>query len=580
VPALRLALAQFNSIVGALDANAAAISHWSELARERGAGLLVTPELALSGYPPEDLLLKQGFLLRCSQVLDDLVAASGDLTVALGAPLTLQSYELELAEPADARSSASVPSARTSAPIANALAIYGGARLIDVAQKRLLPNYDVFDEQRYFRAATGAATVLDIGGVLVGFLVCEDIWSAHGPALAASRAGARLLVVANASPFARGRQDDREAVVRQRALETNCAVAYVNMVGGQDELVFDGQSFVVNSHGELVARSAAFTEALLVVDIHVENSSVEVHVASPMSHTLLAPRMSDLAEIYEALVVGTRDYLIKNGFSNAVVNLSGGIDSAIVAVVAADALGAEHVRCFGLPSRYSSEGSLADATELARRTGIQFETLPIEGAHHALATTLLGALDETPSGLTDENLQSRIRGLMLMAISNATGAIALTTGNKSELATGYFTLYGDSVGGFAVIKDVSKTLVYELCQWRNDEAVARGQEPPIPQTIIDKAPSAELRPDQRDDQSLPPYDVLDPLLELYVEGDATAEEMVAAGYDAALVARVVRLVDLSEYKRRQMAPGVRVSKKAFGRDRRMPITNQFTASKP
>ncbi len=577
MPAVRLALAQMNAVVGALDENAAAIAGFIDVAQSRGAQLLVTPELSLTGYPPEDLLLKAGFVSTCAQLIEDFVAKSADLTVALGAPLRASSFELDLAGPSDARASDAARDAASDGALANALAIFSSGEMRAVAKKRLLPNYDVFDEERYFRAGSGAPAVIDVGGVSVGFLICEDIWAPDGPARDAARAGAQLLVVANASPFARGRQSEREAVVAERARETNCAVAYVNMVGAQDELVFDGQSFVVNAHGELIARASAFNEELLVVDI-----DVGVNAAAPpaRSTNIVTERLDPREETYRALVVGTRDYITKNGFRQAVVNLSGGIDSAIVAVVAADALGADNVRCFALPSRYSSEGSLRDATELARRTGVRLDTLSIESAHQALSATLVGAVGTVPSGLTDENLQSRIRGLLLMAISNATGAIALTTGNKSELATGYFTLYGDSVGGFAVIKDVSKTLVYELCRWRNAEASRRGEEPPIPESVINKAPSAELRPDQRDDQSLPPYDELDPLLELYIEGDATADEMVAAGHNAALVARVVRLVDLSEYKRRQMPPGVRISKKAFGKDRRMPITNRFTPSAP
>jgi NAD+ synthase (glutamine-hydrolysing) len=393
------------------------------------------------------------------------------------------------------------------------------------------------------------------------------------------------LVVANASPYARGRREEREAMLRERALETNCPIAYVNLVGGQDELVFDGQSMAVNAKGDVIARASAFSEELLVCELEARESLVGIPLetfyardetrarASHVNH--LEEPLSEAHEIYEALVMGTRDYLRKNGFREAIVALSGGVDSSLVAAIAVDAVGARAVRGFSMPSRYSSEGSVDDAVELANRLDIELTTLPIESEHEVFASSLLAVLAGGPEGLTDENLQSRIRAVLMMAISNATGAIVLTTGNKSEMAVGYSTLYGDSAGGFAVIKDVPKTLVYELCRYRNSLARSVGDPEPIPAAVLEKAPSAELRPDQRDDQSLPPYDVLDPLLELYVEDDATAEEIIAMGFDRALVTRITRLVDRSEYKRRQMPPGVRISKKAFGRDRRMPITNAF-----
>jgi NAD+ synthase (glutamine-hydrolysing) len=357
------------------------------------------------------------------------------------------------------------------------------------------------------------------------------------------------------------------------------------MVGGQDELVFDGQSVVVDEKGEVIARASAFNEELLVAEIHADASAAGVAIdtlyardesrARPLHVNQIAEPLSEVEEIYEALVMGTRDYLRKNGFRSAIIALSGGIDSSLVATIAVDAVGARAVRGFTMPSRYSSDHSVADAVELAKRLDIEITTLPIEPAHQAFSEILAPTLEGAPEGVTDENLQSRIRGVLMMAISNATGAIVLTTGNKSEMATGYSTLYGDSAGGFAVIKDVPKTLVYELCRYRNEIAVGVGDPDPIPLSVLEKAPSAELRPDQRDDQSLPPYEKLDPLLELYVEGDSTAEEMIASGFDAEVVMRIASLVDLSEYKRRQMPPGVRISKKAFGRDRRMPITNAF-----
>lgn len=582
MPVLRLALAQMNPVVGALANNVAAIERFRTRAEALGADLLVTPELALTGYPPEDLLLKEGFLRATSGALDALATTTTSTAVAVGLPLEAGDRSLSLVSSLDGRRAPDSATASRTHRVANALAVLVDGKTRLIATKRLLPNYDVFDEQRYFHAGTGPTTLFNIGGVAIGLLICEDVWVEDGPAAELAGAGAQLLVVANASPFARNRRVQRESMIAQRAQQTGCAIAYVNMVGGQDELVFDGQSFVVDESGSVIARANCFEEELLVVDVEFPSSDAGLTLSGGTDVTRrralsvkIAEPPSPVEEVYRALVSGTRDYLFKNGFATAVINLSGGVDSSIVAVIAADALGADHVRCFALPSRYSSDHSLADAEELARRTGIALTTLPIEPAHRALAATLEPALSASPSGVTDENLQSRIRGLLLMAISNATGAMALTTGNKSELATGFFTLYGDSVGGFAVIKDVPKTLVYELCRYRNHLARSRGEVEPIPDSVLTKAPSAELRPDQRDDQSLPPYEELDPLLELYVEGDATAEEMVAAGHDASLVARVVRLVDLSEYKRRQMPPGVRVSPKAFGRDRRMPITNAF-----
>jgi NAD+ synthase (glutamine-hydrolysing) len=474
--------------------------------------------------------------------------------------------------------------------IANTLAAVSSRGVGPIATKRLLPNYDVFDEQRYFHPGVGPGTIVNIDGVAVGMLICEDVWTFAGPAAELAAQGATLLVVANASPFARGRRDEREAMLRERAFETGCPIAYVNLVGGQDELVFDGQSVVVDADGRVIARAAAFQEELLVVEVESRPSRAGVildtmyarderMVLSPHVNHVAEPA-TDVAEIYDALVMGTRDYLRKNGFRSAILGLSGGVDSSLVAAIAVDAVGSRAVHGFAMPSRYSSEHSVRDAYELARRLDIEIDTIPIEAAHSTVMTMLEDAMHEPLQGLTEENLQSRIRGVLLMAVSNQTGAIVLTTGNKSEMATGYSTLYGDSAGGFAVIKDVPKTLVYQLCRYRNELAAAQGDPEPIPVDVLVKAPSAELRPDQRDDQSLPPYEQLDPLLELYVEDDATAQEMIDAGHDAQLVLRITRLVDASEYKRRQMPPGVRISRKAFGRDRRMPITNAFRPETP
>jgi NAD+ synthase (glutamine-hydrolysing) len=412
--------------------------------------------------------------------------------------------------------------------------------------------------------------------------ICEDMWFPGGPMADQADAGARLLVNLNASPYSRGRREERLAVLADRTAETGCAVVYVNQVGGQDELVFDGSSLVVGSDGGIVASAHQFVEEVLVCDLELavdpgpgaaQRVGVSFSTRAPGVGATppVAEVLDPVAEVYEALVLGTRDYMAKNGFSDAVIGLSGGIDSSLVAAVAVDALGRDHVHGVAMPSRYSSEGSVSDASALAANLGIDLASAPIEVAHRALADTLAPLLGADPVGLTDENLQSRIRGVLLMALSNAHGWIVLTTGNKSEMATGYSTLYGDSAGGFAVIKDVSKTLVYELCRYRN----ARAGSDVIPVAVLTKAPSAELRPDQRDDESLPPYEVLDPVMAGYVEGDRSADELVGEGFDPAAVARVVGLVDRAEYKRRQMPPGVRISGKAFGKDRRMPITNHY-----
>jgi NAD+ synthase (glutamine-hydrolysing) len=576
VPRVRVGLAQMNPTVGALRANAAAVRAVWRQAEALGVDLVVTPELMISGYPPEDLLLKSGFLAACADALDELVKEPGGTALCVGVPLRADD-DVVLSAPTDARATE-----RGDAPgVANAVAVLAGGRRVAVATKRLLPNYDVFDEQRYFAAGQGPLCVLSVGGAAVGVLVCEDVWTADGPIAALAARGVSLVVVSNASPYARGRQEEREEMARAQARRHRCAIAYVNLVGGQDELVFDGRSFVVDATGEVVARAPAFGDHLLVVDLDLAVHDVPgapalvAHESTVEIPSTLTASPSGCDEIYGALKLGTRDYLSKNGFSRAVLGLSGGIDSALVATIAADALGPDHVAAYALPSRYSSEHSLADAREVATRLGIAFRELPIDAVHRAVSATLVPALHDEPHGLTDENMQSRIRALVWMAISNATGAIVLTTGNKSELATGYFTLFGDSAGGFAPIKDVPKTLVYELCRWRNEVARTHGGVGPIPEHVLAKAPSAELRPDQRDSDSLPPYEELDPLLERYVEGDATAEQLVAEGHDEALVTRVVALVDGSEFKRRQLPPGPRITRKAFGKDRRLPITNQF-----
>jgi NAD+ synthase (glutamine-hydrolysing) len=591
VPVIRIALAQMNSVVGGLSQNVETLHRLRTQAGAVGASLVVSPELALTGYPPEDLLLKEGFCESARLALAEL-ALPDNLPAMLVGTIVAEGDGVDLAPSLDGRDvTRLVNEGHVIMPhIANSLAAVSTAGIGPIATKRLLPNYDVFDEQRYFHPGLGEGTIVNIEGVAVGMLICEDVWTFQGPAAELAARGASLLVVANASPFARGRRDDREAMLRERAFETGCPIAYVNLVGGQDELVFDGQSVVVDASGRVVARAAAFQEELLVVEVDARASTAGVvldTVYARDERAALSPHVNhvaepsaDVAEIYDALVMGTRDYLRKNGFRSAILGLSGGVDSSLVAAVAVDAVGARAVHGFAMPSRYSSEHSLRDAYELAHRLDIEIDTISIEAAHATMMGMIGGALHEPLKGLTEENLQSRIRGVLLMAVSNQTGAIVLTTGNKSEMATGYSTLYGDSAGGFAVIKDVPKTLVYELCRYRNELALAQGDPEPIPLEVLVKAPSAELRPDQRDDQSLPPYEQLDPLLELYVEEDFTAQEMIDAGHDERLVRRITSLVDASEYKRRQMPPGVRISKKAFGRDRRMPITNAFRSDAP
>jgi NAD+ synthase (glutamine-hydrolysing) len=591
---LRLAAAQLNTVVGDLDGNVGRIVAAVRSAAEAGADLVVTPELAVTGYPPEDLLLKPGFVADAAEAVAEVARAATDCVVVVGAVARLPE---DRARPGaerggpDNRWVGEAAGALPPAPLANAAVICSSGRVVGTYHKRLLPNYGVFDEERWFVPGRGPFTLYRVAGVLVGVSVCEDIWFPDGPVAAQGRGGADLVVNLNASPYSRGRRAQRLAMLTERTAEAGCAVAYVNLVGGQDELVFDGASLVVGAGGELLAAGPQFAEALVLVDLDLPAgpdrpaATLEVvdlgRPARSDRPPVVAPLPEPLgpeAEVYQALVLGTRDYLAKNGFTDAVIGLSGGIDSSLVATVAADALGPEHVHGLSMPSRYSSQGSRTDAADLAAALGIDLATVPIEPAHAAFADLLSTVLGGPPTGLTDENLQSRLRGVLLMAVSNARDWIVLTTGNKSELATGYSTLYGDSAGGFAVIKDVPKTLVYRLCRYRNQVAAAAGATPPIPESVLEKPPSAELRPDQTDQQSLPPYDELDPVLEAYVERDRTAGDLVAAGFDPALVERVVRLVDLAEYKRRQNPPGVRITTKAFGKDRRMPITNRYRSS--
>jgi len=587
---LRLALCQLDTVVGEVDGNAERIIDRLARAEAEGADIAAFPELAITGYPPEDLLLKPAFVAHNLAALEKVAAATAACVAMVGFVDVVGHENLDDAV-AHATGAGAVAreAAIRGAPrrLRNAVAVCGGGAVLGVYHKRRLPNYGVFDEERWFAPGTTDLELYEVAGMPVGVSICEDLWFPDGPVPRQAAGGARLVVNVNASPYSIGRAADRLAVARQRVTEARCAVAYVNQVGGQDELVFDGGSFVMDSSGTVVASAPRFIETSLVVDIPVPTTRtaatlrvVPVSAAprdrAPGPAPVVVAPLDEETEVYEALVLGTRDYLKKNGFTDAVIGLSGGVDSSLVAAIAVDALGAGHVHGLSMPSRYSSAGSVTDAEALAERLGIELSNVPIEGAHGALASVLEGALGEAPSGLTDENLQSRIRGVVLMAVSNARGWIVLTTGNKSELATGYSTLYGDSAGGFAVIKDVPKTLVYRLCRYRN----AREGKELIPESVLTKAPSAELRPDQRDDQSLPPYEVLDPLLEALVLHDRSIADVVESGYAPELVVRVASLVDGAEYKRRQSPPGVRITAKAFGKDRRMPITNRYRDPAP
>jgi NAD+ synthase (glutamine-hydrolysing) len=566
---LRVAACQLDLVVGDLEANVAAMLGALERAESEGADLAVFPELAITGYPPEDLLLKPGFVADNRKALEKLAARTGRCAAVVGF----------------------VDAGRD---LYNAAAVCAHGSVQGVYRKRLLPNYSVFDEQRYFAPGADEPTLFVVGGVRVGVTICEDIWAPTGPMTDQAAGGAELIVNVSASPFYAGRLLERERMLATRAADASCALVYVNLVGGQDELVFDGASLVVDAEGGLVARGPQFAEAVMVVDVDVRPvfrkrlldprgravaPALEAVTVTDRSDERdddaepgLAEPFDPVREVYEALVLGTRDYVTKNGFSDVVIGLSGGIDSSLAAILAVDALGAEHVHGVAMPSRFSSAGSNDDAKEMADQLGIDFRVIAIEAAHAALLDMLDPSFAGTDEGLAEENVQARVRGVVLMALSNKFGWMVLATGNKSEMAAGFATLYGDMAGGFAVIKDVPKTLVYDLCRDRNARG---GDRPPIPESVLDKPPSAELRADQRDDQSLPAYDELDPVLEAYIEGDMTAVDLEGAGFDGELVRRVVALVDKAEYKRRQAPPGVRVTPKAFGKDRRLPITNHY-----
>ena len=619
---LRIALAQVNATVGDLDGNAELIVEWTRRAAARGARVVVFPEMMLTGYPVEDLALRASFVEASIADLRDVAARLA--AEGLGGIAVVTGY---LDRRADLAPRTGLPAG---APLDAAALLHGG-RVVITSAKHHLPNYGVFDEFRYFvpgntlpvfRLATESGESVEIA-----IAICEDLWQDGGPVAVCRRAGAGLLVVPNASPYERGKDDVRLDLVVRRAREASAALAYANMVGGQDELIFDGDSILVAADGALLARGPQFEEALVVADLDLpaapeppaadqpvdagdgtvitikrvtlppsdpalsgpvaatmdmeEAADAEgvPEVERPEGAGLFWPRLSDPAEVYGALVLGVRDYVRKNGFRSVILALSGGIDSALTATIAADAIGPDRVHVVLMPSRYSSDHSVTDAEDLVRRQGLHAVTIPIAAMVDAFSDAL------TPhgfpeKGLPAENLQARVRGVVLMGLSNAGGHLVLTTGNKSELATGYSTLYGDSAGGFGPIKDVPKTLVWELSRWRNEEASRSGATPPIPENSITKPPSAELAPGQMDTDSLPPYEVLDALLDDYVEKDMGTAELIAAGHDPELVERVVRMVDTAEYKRRQYPPGPKISQKNFGRDRRLPITNRWREPRP
>ena len=583
----RLALAQINPTVGDIPGNTAKILDYLKRAQEAQADLVAFPEMATTGYPPEDLLFKTSFLNDNVAAMEKVAAASKGISVVLGYVniLSLDRGPDDMGP-----------------RITNAAALCHDGRLVDTYHKIFLPNYGVFDEQRYFQRGSDCP-VYRIGGVSIGVNICEDIWYPVGPTTVQRQAGAELIININASPFHAGKRAFREEMIAQRASDHGLAVAYLNTVGGQDELIFDGGSIICDATGTLTARGPAFQEYLLIADLEFPEEATSLKqgpahpaveleaVGAPKTLTVsgfasaskspLAPQgmsaaMEDAEEVYRALVLGTADYLRKTGFSKALIGLSGGVDSALTATVAVDALGKENVVGITMPSRYSSEGSISDSKKLAGNLGFDLWEVPIEPAHEAFTDMLEERFRGTEPNVAEENVQARVRGNVLMTVSNKFGWMVLTTGNKSEMAMGYATLYGDMAGGFAVLKDVPKTTVYELCLWRNRRGRSFGTpEDVIPAAILDKAPSAELREDQLDVDSLPPYEVLDPVIKAYVEDDCSYQDMVAQGFDAQVVRQVISAVDRNEYKRRQAPPGVKITPRAFGKDRRLPIVNRY-----
>ena len=559
---IRVALAQLNSVVGDLEGNVERIQE--VLPNLDDCDLAIFPEMTITGYPLEDLVLKPGFVSDSRAAVEKIAKDSKSCALVIG-----------------------FADEGPNGEVYNAVAICHQGQIVGIYHKRELPNYDVFDEARHFSPGNKPLQLYKINGVNVGIVICEDLWVSEGPAQEFAQMGAELLVAVNGSPYDNTKPAAREKLITNIAASSQIPVVYLNLVGGQDELIFDGGSMITDSHGKIMTQTTRFYEETCLVDIDTPSIPttdfatqlshdwcVEVSEATDRTnkyqHSLTIP-LSAEAELYTALVVATRDYVQKSGFTDICLGLSGGVDSALVATIATDALGADHVHPVLMPSRYSSDHSLKDAQDLLARQGIDAQTIPIEESHQSFHNLLSPSLGNDFPGFTDENLQARIRGVLLMALSNAFGWLVLTTGNKSESAVGFSTLYGDTAGAYAVIRDVYKTQVYELCHWRNKQE----DTPVIPENILTKAPSAELRPDQRDDQRLPPYEVLDPLLEAYIEGDRTRAELVNDGFDRELVDRVVKMVDLAEYKRRQTPLGPRVTTKGFGRDRRLPVVNRY-----
>ncbi len=542
MPPFFIALSQSNPVLGDLTKNAQLILDDAKNSNAKGAKLLVTPELSLTGYPPEDLLLRDAFIQAVDRQLNQLAQALTiypNLRVLVGHPQ------------------------RTSAGLQNMASILFGGKVIASYAKQKLPNHEVFDEVRYFEPGNDAC-VIDIDGTKIGILICEDSWHS-GPAAQAKHAGAELLIVSNASPYHLEKQELRQQVIKSIVLETCLPLVYLNAVGGQDELVFDGASFALTKSGEVALSLPHFKECLAFIEFNQDPT------INDLVQNTISPATSIEAQVYDALVLGVKDYLSKNGFPGAIIGLSGGVDSALVLAIAVDALGADKVRAVMMPSRYTADISWIDAKQMADNLGVQYDEINITPMVDALDASLASEFEGLPIDATEENIQARVRGTLLMALSNKSGRIVLTTGNKSEMAVGYCTLYGDMAGGFAVIKDVAKTLVYRLCQYRNSiEAV-------IPERILTRAPSAELRPDQKDQDSLPEYDVLDAILALYMEQDESIQSIIDRGFKPEDVEKVTRLIKINEYKRRQAPIGVRITQRAFGRDWRYPITNKFRA---
>ena len=556
---VRIALGQINTTVGDLDGNVDKMVEWSRLATAAGADLVCFPELAVTGYPPEDLVLRSEFVRDNLEALEDLAARTADECAVLTGFVD-----------------------RSERGLHNSAGLLSDGKVVARYHKIKLPNYGVFDEQRYF-APGDVACPIRVASSALGISVCEDAWTPGPPFDTYSHQGTKVIPNINGSPYNRGKTRERLEICRARARETGAWIVYVNAVGGQDELVFDGGSMVVSPDGDLVWHAVMFDEDLLVVDVSVEEAPkgypgpvVEATAKPALPDPSRSPWPEGPEEVYRALVLGLGDYVRKNGFGEVVIGLSGGIDSALTATLAGDALGPQAVRTVAMPSPFSSAESLSDASDVAQRLGVRLEEIRIDDVFKAYLIALDEVFEGAEENVAEENLQARIRGNLLMAISNKFGSLVLATGNKSEMATGYSTLYGDMAGGFAPIKDVPKTLVYEVARWRN----GLSDPPPMPDTVLDKAPSAELRPGQKDSDSLPPYDQLDPVLAEYVEHDRSPEEIIEAGYDPDLVWRVVALVDRAEYKRRQAPPGVKITPKAFGRDRRLPITNAYRRAKP